>query len=507
MTVATTNITSGPYTGTGAFDEVSYDFRVEDKTQLSVWETDDVGVKTLLAVDTDYTVAGVGVDGGGQITRVAGNLPTDYIWYIRSNYADTQGTSFPSQGAFDAEIHEAALDKRTFVSQQQEDLFRRSIRLDNSDESVETVDMTIPVIATRASQYLGFDASGNLITIAGVAGAVTVSSFMETLLDDNDIETALGTLGLSIGADAASAGTLTLGVGNYFDITGITTITAIGTKFIGAQAILQFDGILALTHHAANLILPGGAKITTAAGDHAYMVEYDTGKWRCVGYFRANGYPINLTNMQLVTPTLVTPTLVTPIMSGAISGVLEAGDGIQTDGSTVLKTKVVPIGTWDMNANESRNVNVGIPYNDIRSISAIIKHDTGTINHDINYDNGNGTAGFANGIACNTTFVILSRVTEGAFDNIAFELTSVTIDNAAAVDKGDGLVGIPITGHVFSAKDNTTIASTTNYDGNYDIVSQTANEIVIVATYVAETFAGTETASWSRGWVTITYIA
>ena len=41
---------------------------------------------------------------------------------------------------------------------------------------------------------------------------------------------------------------------------------------------------------------------------------------------------------------------------------------------------------------------------------------------------------------------------------------------------------------------------------NYMIVSQRTNEIVIEATYVAETFAGTETASWSRGWLTIPYL-
>ena len=301
MTVATTNITSGPYTGTGSGSTFSYDFRVDDKTQLSVWETTDAGVKTLLTVDSDYTVAGVGVDGGGIITRLAGNLPTDYIWYIRSNYADTQSTAFASQGGFLPSVHEAALDKRTFVSQQQQDLFRRAIKLDDSDESVETVDLTIPIVATRASQYLGFDASGNLITIAGTSGVVTVSSFMETLLDDNDIETALATLGLGKGADVASAGTLALGVGDYFDITGTTTVTNIGTKFIGAQATLQFDGILTFTHHATDLILPGGANITTAAGDHAFMVEYDTGKWRCVSYIRASSLPMILDTAQTVT--------------------------------------------------------------------------------------------------------------------------------------------------------------------------------------------------------------
>ncbi len=68
-----------------------------------------------------------------------------------------------------------------------------------------------------------------------------------------------------------------------------------------------------------------------------------------------------------------------------------------------------------------------------------------------------------------------------------------TIDNAAAVDKGGGLVGIPVTGHPFSADKDVLIAGTTNYNGTFAIVSQTTNEVVITDTFVSETFAGSET--------------
>lgn len=92
------------------------------------------------------------------------------------------------------------------------------------------------------------------------------------------------------GADVASAGALTLGTdGNYFDITGTTSITSIATAGVGTRARLHFDAALTLTHHATDLILPGGANITTAAGDEAEFIEYATGDWRCVSYTRANG--------------------------------------------------------------------------------------------------------------------------------------------------------------------------------------------------------------------------
>jgi len=118
MTVNTLNITSGPFAGNGVADSFAYTFRIEDKTEVTVFETDDNNVQTTLVVDTDYTVAGIGIDGGGTITRVAGALPTDFEWFIRSNYIETQDTDFDSQGGFFPEVHEKALDKLTFLIQQ-----------------------------------------------------------------------------------------------------------------------------------------------------------------------------------------------------------------------------------------------------------------------------------------------------------------------------------------------------------------------------------------------------
>lgn len=71
---------------------------------------------------------------------------------------------------------------------------------------------------------------------------------------------------------------------------------------------------------------------------------------------------------------------------------------------------------------------------------------------------------------------------------------SYLIDNAAAVDKGGGKVGIPVTGQPFAIGEGITIAGTTNYNGNHTVdATSTANEVVITATYQAEVFAGTET--------------
>lgn len=92
------------------------------------------------------------------------------------------------------------------------------------------------------------------------------------------------------GADIASASTinLTTATGNLVHVTGTTTITAI-TIPSGAERTVVFDGILTLTHNGTTLILPGGANITTAAGDTMKVRGDGSGNARVVSYQAADG--------------------------------------------------------------------------------------------------------------------------------------------------------------------------------------------------------------------------
>lgn len=96
------------------------------------------------------------------------------------------------------------------------------------------------------------------------------------------------------GSNVASSGTVSLGEGGYFNITGTTTITDIdfATDKAGRTAWVRFTGALTLTHNASTLILPGGANITTAAGDTACFVSEGTDVVRCVSYTKASGQPV-----------------------------------------------------------------------------------------------------------------------------------------------------------------------------------------------------------------------
>ena len=95
------------------------------------------------------------------------------------------------------------------------------------------------------------------------------------------------------GADIASAATtnLSTATGQYVHVTGTTTITALGTARAGIRRSVVFDGALILTHNATSLILPGGANVTTAAGDSAEFMSEGSGNWRCINYTRAASAP------------------------------------------------------------------------------------------------------------------------------------------------------------------------------------------------------------------------
>ena len=90
------------------------------------------------------------------------------------------------------------------------------------------------------------------------------------------------------GTDIASGSPTVTTTGNYFDVTGTTTITAFVVD-ANRQFFCQFDGALQLTHNATDLDLPGEANITTAAGDVAEFFSTGSNDVHCVNYTKADG--------------------------------------------------------------------------------------------------------------------------------------------------------------------------------------------------------------------------
>ena len=83
------------------------------------------------------------------------------------------------------------------------------------------------------------------------------------------------------GADIASASSITPGTdGDYYDITGTTTIAAIASRPAGDLVRFQFDGIVTITHNATTLIMQKAKDFTTKAGDMLAFMSEGGGNWR-----------------------------------------------------------------------------------------------------------------------------------------------------------------------------------------------------------------------------------
>lgn len=95
-------------------------------------------------------------------------------------------------------------------------------------------------------------------------------------------------------ADVASAGTCAIGgaASLAVNITGTTTITSFGTIGAGIWRFVKFAAALTLTHNGTSLVLPGGANITTAAGDTLIAFSRGAGNWTVLTYFRAAAAPL-----------------------------------------------------------------------------------------------------------------------------------------------------------------------------------------------------------------------
>ena len=66
----------------------------------------------------------------------------------------------------------------------------------------------------------------------------------------------------------------------HVSITGTNGISALGTAASGTTKVVTFTGALILTHNATSLILPGGANITTVAGDSMLVQSLGSGNWK-----------------------------------------------------------------------------------------------------------------------------------------------------------------------------------------------------------------------------------
>jgi hypothetical protein len=197
------------------------------------------GVEATLTETTDYTIS-ISGDTGGTLTLVSALATTSTV-HIYRDTPNTQSLDLEAGGSFSAENVEDALDKLARTAADNADRIARCIQMPATDASL---DMELDNSVDRASNYLAFDASGNVTVVESVApSTATVSTYGATLIDDANAAAARTTLGLAIGTDVQA-----------WD-TQLDKIAALATT---NSAMIVGDG--------TNFVLESGATLRTSIG-------------------------------------------------------------------------------------------------------------------------------------------------------------------------------------------------------------------------------------------------
>jgi hypothetical protein len=172
------------------------------------------------------------------------------------------------------------------------------------------------------------DTRTNCLAFAGASGEVLADTTLKTLRYQDG-----GTNGgfpFSVEhkfADITAASTIDLGsaIGSYGDITGNTTITALGTASAGTRRTVHFTGTPALTYNATSLILPAALSYQVVAGDIFEFTSLGSGNWICTNYALVSGSSISAAGKTLQSQTFNTSgTFTVPV---GITEILVSGCG------------------------------------------------------------------------------------------------------------------------------------------------------------------------------------
>tara|TARA_R110000796_G_scaffold3212_4_gene12292 strand:- start:1261 stop:3219 length:1959 start_codon:yes stop_codon:yes gene_type:complete len=116
---------------------------------------------------TEYSVTGAGVEFGGNITLGTGGATAGDVITIARDVLIERVSDFPLSGPFQIEALNTELARLFAITQRHETLLETRV-LGLEDFDGPTILSSLPIAATRASKYLGFDADGQVQMVSGV---------------------------------------------------------------------------------------------------------------------------------------------------------------------------------------------------------------------------------------------------------------------------------------------------------------------------------------------------
>jgi hypothetical protein len=218
--------------GNGVTTVYPYTFKIINAADILVSVN---GASQVLNVD--YTVSGVGVDAGGNVTFAVAPAVSALVVRQRS-MALTRTTDYQDQGELPAATLDNDIDAVVLMLQQVDAKTARSMLLPAGLAGFSS-ELPTPV----ADYYLRVNAAGTAYELAALvaSGAITVTPYIETLLNDSSAADARTTLGATtvgnqvfVAANAAAArtaiGAAASGANNdIVSLGALTTVPAVVT--------------------------------------------------------------------------------------------------------------------------------------------------------------------------------------------------------------------------------------------------------------------------------------
>lgn len=262
------------YIGNNSASVYSFTFQIVNLTDLLVVKRTDLGVESELDINTDYSVDYSLHDLGGNITLIAGNLPTDFALMIRRKKPLDQETDIRNQGAYFPEVIEDTFDQEVMNDQQQQEEIDRSFKCAETETGF---DATMPygiidnpgavIVVNNAGDGLDFGptvsqiaaASGSAAAAAASAAAAAAS---ETVAVDAAVQ---ATQSAADAADFAAMAQAAIANVTEVDTSGGDVAETLPLANVGKQFVsfinTDFGG-----PNKVNVSPPGGNTLMNGAG-------------------------------------------------------------------------------------------------------------------------------------------------------------------------------------------------------------------------------------------------
>jgi len=170
-----------------------------------------------------------------------------------------------------------------------------SITFQDDADATKQLTLNFATIGSGTERTWTFPNTDGTFTASGLSSVVAdTSPQLGGFLDANG-----NYIQMQKGGDISSASPTVIDTdGDYFIVTGTTNFSAL-TVAADRHFFLEFAAILTITHGSGTIDLPGGANITTAAGDVAEFVATAANVVTCVNYTKINGGAVKIVDESI----------------------------------------------------------------------------------------------------------------------------------------------------------------------------------------------------------------